>query len=124
MRPQMLFYMFPESYLLSKPSFVIVRIDVLFHYVSPRLKSLLYIFGDLVMAFVAIYALIWSMETVSVAWKYQSVSHGLRIPMVWFQMAVPVGFALIMLRLIQSLKNDIADFRAGRPVREGEQLFD
>lgn len=101
-----------------------IRIDVLFHYVPPRVKSLLYIFGDLVMGFVAVFALIWSFETVLVAWKFQSVSHGLRVPMVWFLMAVPVGFALMMLRLFQSLKRDIADLRAGKPVNEGQQLFD
>ena len=37
-----------------------IRIDVLFHFVPQRIKSLLYIFGDLVMVFVAVLALYWS----------------------------------------------------------------
>ena len=101
-----------------------IRIDVLFHYVAPRIKALLYILGDIVMAVVALFALYWSLEMVSVAWKFQSVSHGLRVPMVWFLMAVPVGFGLMMFRLFQSLRRDISDFRTGRPVYEGERLFD
>ncbi len=101
-----------------------IRIDVLFHYVPPRVKALLYILGDLVMMAVAIFALYWSFEMVSVAWKFQSVSHGLRVPMVWFLAAVPVGFGLMMYRLLQSLRRDVADFIAGRPVFEGERLFD
>lgn len=101
-----------------------IRIDVLFHYVSPRIKALLYMLGDIVMFVVACFALYWSLETVSVAWKYQSVSHGLRVPMVWFLMAVPVGFGLMVFRLLQSFKRDMADFFAGRAVHEGEQLFD
>ena len=101
-----------------------IRIDVLFHYVPPRVKALLYILGDLVMMVVAIFALYWSFEMVSVAWKFQSVSHGLRVPMVWFLTAVPVGFGLMMYRLLQSLRRDVADFIAGRPVFEGERLFD
>ena len=101
-----------------------IRIDVLFHYVPPRVKALLYIFGDLVMMVVAVFALFWSFEMVSVAWKFQSVSHGLRVPMVWFLAAVPVGFGLMMFRLLQSLRRDVADFVAGRPVFEGERLFD
>ena len=101
-----------------------IRIDVLFHYVPPRVKALLYILGDLVMMVVAIFALYWSFEMVSVAWKFQSVSHGLRVPMVWFLAAVPVGFGLMMYRLLQSLRRDVADFIAGRPVFEGERLFD
>ena len=101
-----------------------IRIDVLYHYVPPRIKALLYILGDLVMGVVAVFALYWSLETVSVAWKFQSVSHGLRVPMVWFLMAVPTGFGLMIYRLLQSLKRDIDDLRAGKAVHEGEQLFD
>lgn len=101
-----------------------IRIDVLYHYVSPRTKALLYILGDIVMTIVALFALYWSFETVSVAWKFQSVSHGLRVPMVWFLMAVPVGFSLMLYRLARSFMRDIADLRAGNPVNEGEQLFD
>jgi len=101
-----------------------IRIDVLFHYVGPRIKALLYILGDLVMMVIALFALYWSFEMVSVAWKFQSVSHGLRVPMVWFLAAVPVGFGLMMFRLLQSLRRDIADLRAGRAVFEGARLFD
>jgi C4-dicarboxylate transporter, DctQ subunit len=101
-----------------------IRIDVIFHYVSPRIKALLYMFGDLVMFAIAVLALYWSMETVAVSWKFGSVSHGLRVSKVWFLMAVPVGFGLMTFRLVQSFVRDLADFGAGRPVYEGERLFD
>ena len=39
-------------------------------------------------------------------------------------MAVPLGFALIIFRLLQSLLRDFGDLIAGRPVFEGNQLFD
>ena len=101
-----------------------IRIDVIFNYVPPRIKALLYIFGDLVMFVIAVLAVYWSMETVAVSWKFGSVSHGLRVSMVWFLMAVPIGFGLMIFRLVQSFVRDLADFRAGRPVYEGERLFD
>ena len=101
-----------------------IRIDVLMHYISPRMKALLYIFGDLVMLAVAIGALIWSFETVQVSWKFGSVSHGLRVSLVWFLMAVPVGFSLMIVRLIQSLLRDYKSLRDGTPVYEGDTLFD
>jgi len=101
-----------------------IRIDVLFNYVGQTVKSVLYIFGDLVMLGVAVLAVYWSLETVGVSWKFGSVSHGLRLSMVWFLAAVPVGFSLMIFRLLQSLARDIADLRAGRPVFEGEKLFD
>ncbi len=101
-----------------------IRIDVILHYLSPRMKALFYIFGDLVMLVVAIIAVYWSFETVAVSWKFGSVSHGLRISMVWFLLAVPVGFALMIIRLIQSFLHDFHSLRTGRPVYEGEKMFD
>lgn len=101
-----------------------IRIDVLFHYVSSRVKAWLYLFGDLVMLAVAVVALYWSFETVAVSWKFGSVSHGLRVSMVWFLAAVPIGFALMIFRLLQSIYRDLKDIRAGRVVYEGQRLFD
>ena len=101
-----------------------IRIDVLMHYLSPRLKALLYIFGDFVMLAVAIGALVWSFETVMVSWEFGSVSHGLRVSLVWFLMAVPIGFGQMILRLFQSIKRDFRSLRDGTPVYEGDKLFD
>uniref|UniRef100_UPI0040474E04 TRAP transporter small permease n=1 Tax=Yoonia sp. TaxID=2212373 RepID=UPI0040474E04 len=101
-----------------------IRIDVVMHYLGTRPKAALYIFGDLVMLAVAIGALVWSLETVQVSWKFGSVSHGLRVSMVWFLMAVPVGFGLMITRLIQSLWRDMRSLRDGTPVYEGDKLFD
>jgi TRAP-type C4-dicarboxylate transport system permease small subunit len=101
-----------------------IRIDVLMHYVSARAKSVFYMFGDGVMLAVALVALYWSFETVLVSAKFGSVTHGLRISQVWFLAAVPIGFSLVVLRLIQSFIRDLRDFRAGKPVYEGSTLFD
>ena len=101
-----------------------IRIDVIMHYLSPKLKALLYIFGDLVMFGVAIIAVYWSFESVLVSAKFGSVTDGLRVSKVWFLMAVPVGFSLMIWRLLQSLRRDIHDFRTGKPVFEGDKLFD
>jgi len=56
--------------------------------------------------------------------KFGSVSHGLRVSMVWFLMAVPLGFTLMIWRLLQSLKRDFQTLREGKPVYEGDKLFD
>lgn len=101
-----------------------IRIDVIFAFVPPRVKTLLYIFGDLVMLAIAVLALRWSLDVVSVSWRFGSISHGLRVSMVWFLAAVPIGFGLMAFRLLQSLARDVADLRAGRPVYEGARLFD
>ena len=101
-----------------------IRIDVIMQYVPSQVKTLIYILGDLIMFAVAIIALYWSFETVMVSWKFGSVSHGLRLSMVWFLAAVPIGFTVMIFRLVQSLFRDIQAFRSGTPVYEGDKLFD
>ncbi|MEH6644083.1 TRAP transporter small permease [Sulfitobacter sp.] len=101
-----------------------IRIDVIMHYLPPRPKALLYIFGDLVMFAVAVIALYWSFETVHVSAKFGSVTDGLRVSKVWFLMAVPLGFALIIWRLLQSFVRDLRSLRDGTPVFQGDTLFD
>ena len=101
-----------------------IRIDVLMHYLGPRPKALLYIFGDLVMFIVALVALYWSIETVHISAKFGSVTDGLRISKVWFLMAVPLGFGLMIWRLLQSFQRDYRALRDGTPVFEGDKLFD
>ncbi len=81
-------------------------------------------FGDLVMFFVACIALYWSYETVHISAKFGSVTDGLRISKVWFLMAVPLGFALIVWRLLQSFVRDFRSLRDGTPVYQGDTLFD
>ncbi|MBV0914246.1 TRAP transporter small permease [Anianabacter salinae] len=101
-----------------------IRIDVIMNYVPRTVKALLYILGDIVMFAVAAVALYWSWEAVHISWKFGSVTHGLRVSQVFFLFAVPFGFALVMLRLTQSFLRDISDLRSGRPVYEGDKLFD
>jgi len=101
-----------------------IRIDVVMHYLGQRPKALLYMFGDIVMMIVAVIALYWSFESVHVSWKFGSVTDGLRISKVWFLMAVPTGFALMIWRLLQSLRRDFISLKTGKPVYEGDTLFD
>lgn len=101
-----------------------IRIDVILHYLGRRARALVYMFGDIVMFVVAVIALYFSFETVLVSARFGSVTHGLRISQVWFLSAVPIGFTLVIIRLVQSFLRDLADLRAGRPVYEGDKLFD
>lgn len=101
-----------------------IRIDVIMNYVGRRAKALLYMFGDIVMFIVAVIALYWSWDSVHVSWKFNSVTHGLRIGQYFFLFAVPLGFSLVIFRLVQSFLRDVSDFRSGRPVYEGDKLFD
>ena len=101
-----------------------IRIDVLLHYLSDRLKALVYLFGDICMLALAVLALYTGLETLEVSIRFGSVTHGLRISLAWFLAAVPLGFTLMTYRLCQSIWRDFNSLRRGRPVFEGERMFD
>jgi TRAP-type C4-dicarboxylate transport system permease small subunit len=52
------------------------------------------------------------------------VTDGLRISQAWFLAAVPLGFSMMALRLIQSILRDINDLKHGNPVYTGDKLID
>lgn len=101
-----------------------IRIDVITHLAGPRGTALLYMLADVLTGILAVLALYWSMDPVVTSFKFHSVTDGLRVLRVWFLIAVPFGFSLTILRVIQSLIRDIGDFRAGRPVYTGARLFE
>ncbi len=101
-----------------------IRIDVLLTIVSPRGKALLYLFGDLCMLGLACVAIYTSVESILTSLRFGSVTHGLRISLVWFLAAVPLGFSLMVFRLGQSIHRDLSDLLRGRAVYEGGKLFD
>lgn len=101
-----------------------IRIDVLLPLFSQRARGFLFLFGDIVTLVLAVVAIYWSMETVLTSIHFGSVTHGLRISNAWFLAAVPLGFSMMVFRLIQAMWRDIGDLRAGRPVFEGNKLFD
>ncbi len=101
-----------------------IRIDVITHVLSPRGAALLYIFGDVLTLALAVFAIYWSLDPVLVSLRFENVTDGLRIVRAWFLVAVPLGFSMMVVRLIQSILQDIADLRAGRRRAERGRLFD
>lgn len=101
-----------------------IRIDVLLNVFGEKTKAVFYIIGDVVTIGLAVAAFWWSMETVMTSLKFGSVTHGLRVSLTWFLAAVPLGFAMMIFRLIQSIIRDVSDLKHGRPVFSGRKLFD
>jgi TRAP-type C4-dicarboxylate transport system permease small subunit len=101
-----------------------IRIDVFLPLLPDKGKAVVFIFGDIITLILSCIALYWSIEPVLTSIHFGSVTHGLRISQAWFLMAVPLGFTMIIFRLIQSMKRDISDLKAGRPIFVGKKLFD
>ena len=101
-----------------------IRFDTLITVVPKRWRGYVYLFGDIATLVFAGFAIYWSMQSVANALRFGSVTPGLRIGTFWFLLAVPLGFGMMTVRLLQSMARDIGDIRAGRPANSGKNLFD
>ena len=101
-----------------------IRFDVLLHLLPRRLHGYLYLFGDLCTLVFAGFALYWSLDTISTMLQFDALAPALRVSQVWFEAAVPLGFTMMVARVLQSAWRDIQDIRAGRDAYSGTLLFD
>lgn len=101
-----------------------IRFDVVLQRLGPRAKALLFIFTELATIAFACIALYWSLHTVKTLLQFGAATPVLRVSKVWFEAAVPLGFALVILRSTQGLLRDWADFSAGRAPYAGKAMFD
>jgi TRAP-type C4-dicarboxylate transport system permease small subunit len=101
-----------------------IRIDIILNFLPNRGQSIVYIFSDFLTLILAVIALYFSMGSVLISIEFGSVTHGLRIGQYWFLMAVPIGFTLIVIRLLQSITRDFRDLRTGNKPFAGNSLID
>lgn len=101
-----------------------IRIDVIYSWVPDRHHVWLYMFADAATMVFALIAFYYSFIPILTSLQFDNVTDGLRINRTFFLVAVPLGFALTMVRVVQNMIRDFADHRAGRPVYRGKKLFE
>lgn len=101
-----------------------IRFDIVTSKLSPKLAGCVYLFSELATLVFAVFAVYWSLQTMGTMLRFDALSPALRINQAWFQAAVPLGFAMMVVRVIQSARRDVANIRAGRPPHTGSLLFD
>lgn len=101
-----------------------IRFDVMLHVLPKRLHGYLYLFGELCTLVFAGFALYWSLDTIATQLQFDALAPALRIGQAWFEAAVPLGFSMMTVRVLQSAWRDIQDIRTGREAYAGTLLFD
>lgn len=101
-----------------------IRFDILLLRVSPRVKGCLNVFAELATLLFAVIAIYWSMHTVQQLLHFGGTTPVLRVNKTWFEAAVPIGFALVVVRCVQAILRDIRDIKNGREVFAGKAMFD
>lgn len=101
-----------------------IRIDALVGLAGLRAKRLAWWIADLATLVLAGWGGWLSVSMVVTSWKFGVITPGLQVPQFLFLLAIPLGCALIVVRVIQVMMIDIERMRVGQPVDEGRKLFD
>jgi TRAP-type C4-dicarboxylate transport system permease small subunit len=101
-----------------------IRFDILLQRLPPRAHGWVFIFAELATLVFAGFAFWWSMHTIGQLVNFGAESPVLRVNKAWFVAAVPLGFALIMLRGVQAILRDLGDLRARRAAYTGKAMFE
>lgn len=101
-----------------------IRIDVLVNLGGPKMKRLAWWLADIATLVLAVWALWLSIGPILTSINFGSITPGLRVSQAFFLAAVPLGFTLVVLRVVQSMLADIRRMRRGDPVFDGQKLFD
>jgi TRAP-type C4-dicarboxylate transport system permease small subunit len=88
------------------------------------MKRLAWWFADIATLVLAVWALWLSISPILTSINFGSITPGLRVSQAIFLAAVPLGFTLIVTRVLQSMVADIGRMRRGEPVFDGKKLFD
>jgi TRAP-type C4-dicarboxylate transport system permease small subunit len=100
-----------------------IRLDAVFDLVSERIEGLLYLFGNAMVLLFALLTLNYSIPLVFTSLEFGATTQALRVNRAFFQAAIPLGFALLSIRVLQRSYYDVRDIRSGDPVFKGEAIF-
>ena len=100
-----------------------IRLDAIFDLVSERTEGYLYLFGNAMMLLFALLTLNYSIPLVFTSLEFGATTQALRVNRAFFQAAIPLGFALLSVRVLQRSYYDVKDIRNGRPVYKGDAIF-
>ena len=101
-----------------------IRFDFLTRVLPPRAAGCVFLFSELATLVFACFALYWSLETLGTMLRFDALSPALRLPQAWFDAAVPLGFSMMVVRVIQSALRDLRNIVNRRDPYTGTLLFD
>lgn len=100
-----------------------ISIYILMGYLSDRGKHVLTLLNNLLFMFLATAVVYYVLQIMSDQYAYGTLSRAARYPMYVAYLGIPIGYLMMIARLVQNIIQDVADYRSGLPPREGGALF-
>lgn len=69
------------------------------------------------------FGIFYVLPIIQTQFQYETLSRAAQIPMYLVYLAIPIGYGLMIARVVQNMIIDYRDFKAGKPIRTGAALF-
>ena len=100
-----------------------ISISVIDRYLSPRMLYVMaYIYNGLFIL-LCLVGIKYVWVFVDVHYRYGTLAVAARYPVFLVYLAVPIGYGLMIIRVVQNMMIDYRDLKAGRPIRQGMAMF-
>ena len=101
-----------------------IRIDIVQGFIPTRHHIWIYMLGDVATLLFVLIAFYYSIWPIVSAIQFGTVTEGLRVSKAYALLALPLGFSMTTIRVVQNLVRDFSDYAAGREVYSGKKLFE
>lgn len=100
-----------------------ISISVIDKYLSRRMQYVMAYFYNGLFILLCLFGITYVSIFVGVHYRYGTLAVASRYPMYLVYVAIPIGYGLMIARVIQNMLIDYRDMMAGRPIRKGMALF-
>jgi TRAP-type C4-dicarboxylate transport system permease small subunit len=100
-----------------------ISISVIDRYLSERAKFAMAYFYNGLFILLCLLGIRYVWTFIDIYYRYDTRAVAARYPMYWVYAAVPIGYCLMIYRVAQNMLIDYRDMKAGRPLRQGMELF-
>jgi TRAP-type C4-dicarboxylate transport system permease small subunit len=100
-----------------------ISISIIDRYLSDRGKFAMAYFYNGLFILLCLFGIRYVWTFIDVYYRYNTLAVAARYPMYLVYAAVPIGYCLMIYRVVQNMLVDYRDMKSGKPLRQGMEIF-
>lgn len=100
-----------------------ISVAVLEQHFSERWQYVMNYFYNMLFVILCGFGIYYVLPIIESQIQYETLSRAAQYPMFMIYMSIPIGYGMMIARVIQNMVIDYGDMKAGRPIRTGPALF-
>jgi len=100
-----------------------ISIAVIEQHFSRKWQYAMNYFYNALFVILCSFGILYVFPIIQIQFQYETLSRAAQYPMYLVYLAIPIGYGLMIVRVVQNMIIDYQDFHAGKPIRKGGALF-